>query len=250
MRVGCMILAAPFYPLTPDPRDVWAAKQAERENYAFGDVHVRGEYPGYFLRVLRDKGVELDITEDDRRLLKNNTVDFVSFSYYMSMCSTVTQSVEPGPGNLMGGVPNPTLEASEWGWQIDPVGLRIIMNDYWDRWRKPLFIVENGLGAEDVLVDGGPDGRTVEDDYRIAQRSPRPGPRGHRRRRRGPRLHRLGLHRPRLRLHGPTVQALRLHLRRPQRRRHRHARPLPQEVFRLVQEPYRLQRGHCTSIRT
>ena len=168
MRVGCMILAAPFYPLTPDPRDVWAAKQAERENYAFGDVHVRGEYPGYFLRVLRDKGVELDITEDDRRLLKNNTVDFVSFSYYMSMCSTVNQSVEPGPGNLMGGVPNPTLEASEWGWQIDPVGLRIIMNDYWDRWRKPLFIVENGLGAEDVLVDGGPDGRTVEDDYRIA----------------------------------------------------------------------------------
>ena len=67
----------------------------------------------------------------------------------------------------MGGVPNPTLEASEWGWQIDPAGLRTILNDYWDRWGKPLFIVENGLGAKDVLVDG-PDGPTVEDDYRIA----------------------------------------------------------------------------------
>ena len=139
IQVGCMILAVPTYPLTPDPRDVWAAKQAERANYAFGDLHVRGEH----------------------------TVDFVSFSYYMSVCETVTQSAEAGRGNLMGGVPNPTLEASEWGWQIDPAGLRTILNDYWDRWGKPLFIVENGLGAKDVLVEG-PDGPTVEDDYRIA----------------------------------------------------------------------------------
>ena len=168
LKVGCMLIAAPFYPLTPDPRDVWAAKQSERENYAFGDVHVRGEYPGYLLRKLRETGVQLDVTDEDRALLKENTVDFVSFSYYMSMAATGTQHVEPGPGNLMGGVPNPTLESSEWGWQIDPLGLRIIINDYWDRWQKPLFIVENGLGAKDVLVDGGPDGRTVEDDYRIS----------------------------------------------------------------------------------
>ena len=162
-----MILAVPTYPLTPDPRDVWAAKQAERANYAFGDLHVRGEYPGYLRRALRDKGIELEITEEDRALLREHTVDFVSFSYYMSVCETVTQSVEAGRGNLMGGVPNPTLEASEWGWQIDPAGLRTILNDYWDRWGKPLFIVENGLGAKDVLVDG-PNGPTVEDDYRIA----------------------------------------------------------------------------------
>ncbi|TFH53890.1 glycoside hydrolase family 1 protein [Actinomyces viscosus] len=167
IQVGCMILAVPTYPLTPDPRDVWAAKQAERANYAFGDLHVRGEYPGYLMRALRDKGIELEITEEDRRLLRENTVDFVSFSYYMSVCETVTQEVQAGQGNLMGGVPNPTLEASEWGWQIDPQGLRTILGDYWDRWGKPLFIVENGLGAKDVLVEG-PDGPTVEDDYRIA----------------------------------------------------------------------------------
>ena len=166
IRVGCMILAIPFYPLTPDPRDVWAAKQAERDNYAFGDVHVRGAYPGYFLRKLAERGVELDITEADRELLAEHTVDFVSFSYYMSSCETAVQEREAGGGNLMGGVVNPTLEVSEWGWAIDPLGLRTILNDYWDRWNKPLFIVENGLGAKDVLVQGA-DGPTVEDDYRI-----------------------------------------------------------------------------------
>ena len=166
IRVGCMILAMPTYPLTPDPRDVWAAKQAERANYAFGDIHVRGEYPGYLLRMLRDKGIELDITEEDRRLLRQHTVDFVSFSYYMSICETATRSALSGGGNILGGVVNPTLEASQWGWQIDPLGLRTVLNDYWDRWRKPLFIVENGLGAKDVLVQGT-EGPTVEDDYRI-----------------------------------------------------------------------------------
>ena len=167
IQVGCMILAVPTYPLTPDPRDVWAAKQAERANYAFGDLHVRGEYPGYLRRALRDKGIDLEITEEDRVLLREHTVDFVSFSYYMSVCETATQEAPAGRGNLMGGVSNPTLEASEWGWQIDPTGLRTILNDYWDRWGKPLFIVENGLGAKDVLVEGS-DGPTVEDDYRIA----------------------------------------------------------------------------------
>ncbi|RJF44803.1 glycoside hydrolase family 1 protein [Actinomyces sp. 2119] len=167
LKVGCMILAIPFYPLTPDPRDVWAAKQAERDNYAFGDVHVRGAYPGYFLRKLADKGIELDITEEDRRTLAEHTVDFVSFSYYMSSCETVTQDRQAGGGNLMGGVTNPTLEVSQWGWAIDPRGLRTILNDYWDRWGKPLFIVENGLGARDELVTGEDGQPTVEDDYRI-----------------------------------------------------------------------------------
>ncbi|WP_127842024.1 family 1 glycosylhydrolase [Actinomyces wuliandei] len=167
LKVGCMILAIPFYPLTPDPRDVWAAKQAERANYAFGDVHARGTYPGYFLRTLRDKGVELEITEEDRRILAEHTVDFISFSYYMSSCETVTQERESGGGNLMGGVANPTLEVSQWGWAIDPRGLRTILNDYWDRWGKPLFIVENGLGARDELVTGEDGQPTVVDDYRI-----------------------------------------------------------------------------------
>ncbi|MFV0451308.1 MAG: glycoside hydrolase family 1 protein [Propioniciclava sp.] len=166
LQVGCMLIAAPFYPLSPDPADVLEAKHAEQDNYAFGDVHCRGAYPGYFLRKLRELGVELEITDDDRETLKH-TVDFVSFSYYMSMCATADPARQvKGEGNIMGGVPNPHLEASEWGWQIDPVGLRIILNDYWDRWQKPLFIVENGLGAKDELVEV--DGRsTVVDDYRI-----------------------------------------------------------------------------------
>ena len=160
-KIGCMILAMPRYPLTPNPEDVWAALDAAHDDFTFGDVHCRGTYPGYFLRKLREAGIELNITEQDRIDLRN-TVDFVSFSYYMSVCESATDTTR-GPGNLIGGVPNPTLAASQWGWQIDPVGLHIILNEYWDRWQKPLFIVENGLGARDELVDG-----TVADDYRIA----------------------------------------------------------------------------------
>ena len=107
-QVGCMILAMPTYPLTPDPADVLAAMQTEQANFAFGDVHVRGAYPGYFLRALREKGVELNITEQDREDLKN-TVDFVSFSYYMSTCATGDPARgERGEGNILGGVVNPT----------------------------------------------------------------------------------------------------------------------------------------------
>ena len=166
IQIGCMILAMPTYPLSPAPADVFAAMEAEHGNYVFGDIHVRGAYPGYFLRTLRDRGITLEITPEDTELLKN-TVDFVSFSYYMSVCATTDPAAaETGPGNIMGGVPNPTLEASEWGWQIDPVGLRIVLNEYWERWQKPLFIVENGLGAKDVLVEVDGE-KTVVDDYRI-----------------------------------------------------------------------------------
>lgn len=165
-QVGCMILAMPTYPLTPNPQDVLAAVQAERANYVFGDVQVRGTYPGYFLRLLAKQGVNLEITEQDLQDLQN-TVDFVSFSYYMSTCASGDPARgERGEGNILGGVTNPTLPASEWGWQIDPVGLRLVLNQYWERWQKPLFIVENGLGAHDELVEV--DGSlTVLDDDRI-----------------------------------------------------------------------------------
>jgi 6-phospho-beta-glucosidase len=165
-KVGCMILAIPVYPLTPDPADVAAAMEADHRNLFFGDVHARGTYPGYMLRYFREHGIDLHITDEDRDLLKH-TVDFVSFSYYLSVCETAkptrTDDIE---GNVFGGVSNPTLQASDWGWQVDPVGLRIVTNQYWDRWQKPLFVVENGLGARDQLVevDGS---RTVLDDYRI-----------------------------------------------------------------------------------
>lgn len=166
-KIGCMVLSQPVYALTPSPEDQLAVLRAEHASLVYGDVHVRGEYPGYFLRTLRDRGIELEITEEDRETLRH-TVDFVSFSYYTSVAETTDPEARvSGLGNLMGGVPNPLLRASEWGWQIDPIGLRIVLNQFWDRWQKPLFIVENGLGARDELVevDGVP---TVVDDYRIS----------------------------------------------------------------------------------
>jgi 6-phospho-beta-glucosidase len=166
-RVGCMLLSMPTYPLTPDPADVVAAMETDHANLMFGDVHARGHYPGYALRYFRENGIELDITDSDREALRS-TVDFVSFSYYMSICETADPAKRvAGEGNILGGVPNPTLPASEWGWQIDPAGLRIVANQFWDRWQKPLLVVENGLGAKYRLVevDGVP---TVLDDYRIA----------------------------------------------------------------------------------
>jgi 6-phospho-beta-glucosidase len=166
VKVGCMVIAMPIYPLSPDPRDVLAVMEADHANLMFSDVHTRGYYPGYAKRFFRENGIELQITDEDKEILMN-TVDFVSFSYYLSICETGDRSKKAkGQGNIMGGVPNPTLEASEWGWQIDPVGLRIVLNQFWDRWQKPLFIVENGLGAKDELVEV--DGvKTVLDDYRI-----------------------------------------------------------------------------------
>lgn len=166
-QIGCMVLSMPVYPLSPSPEDALAVMTADHANLVYGDVHTRGVYPGYFLRTLREKGIELQITDEDRDDL-TNTVDFVSFSYYMSIAETADPAKKAaGEGNIMGGVPNPTLPASEWGWQIDPIGLRLVLNQFWDRWQKPLFIVENGLGAKDQLVEV--DGRkTVIDDYRIA----------------------------------------------------------------------------------
>lgn len=166
-QIGCMILGMPVYPLTPQPEDVMKALQTERENYYFSDIQVRGYYPSYSKRLLKEKGIELVITPEDIVDLKH-TVDFVSFSYYMSTCESSNPDHKGGEGNIIGGVPNPYLEASEWGWQIDPVGLRFYLNTLYDRYQKPVFIVENGLGAVDELITL-PDGtKTVLDDYRIA----------------------------------------------------------------------------------
>lgn len=166
-KIGCMVLSMPTYPLSPDPDDVIAAMKADHMNYFFGDVHVRGEYPGYMKRYFRENHIELKQAAADAEILKN-TVDFVSFSYYMSVCETADEEKKiKGQGNIMGGVSNPYLPASEWGWQIDPQGIRYVLNAFWDRWQKPLFIVENGLGAVDELVDDGKGGKTVHDSYRI-----------------------------------------------------------------------------------
>jgi 6-phospho-beta-glucosidase len=167
-KIGCMVLAMPTYPMTPDPDDVMAAHLAENQNFLFSDIHARGEYPAYINRFFKENGVEIQFAEGDKEILKENTVDFISFSYYMSIAESANpEKYDKGEGNIMGGIKNPYLEASEWGWQVDPVGLRLVLNQFYDRYQKPLFIVENGLGARDVLVDGPNGEKTVEDDYRI-----------------------------------------------------------------------------------
>ncbi len=166
-QIGCMILSMPVYPLSPDPSDVIKAMEESHLHDMFTEIHVRGEYPGYMKRYMKEHNIEVKFASGDEELLKN-TVDFISFSYYVSVCATADEKKDvQGEGNLLGGVPNPTLKASEWGWQIDPQGLRYILNTFWDKYRKPLFIVENGLGARDQLIDDGKGGKTVNDDYRI-----------------------------------------------------------------------------------
>lgn len=166
-KIGCMILSMPVYPLSPDPEDLIEAMKQNHSNMMFADVHVRGYYPGYALRYFKENNIQIHITEEEREILKN-TVDFISFSYYVSTCATADEKKNiRGEGNLLGGVPNPTLKASEWGWQIDPKGLRYVLNEYWDRYQKPLFIVENGLGAKDELITDELGNKTVHDDYRI-----------------------------------------------------------------------------------
>ncbi|MBP6409123.1 MAG: glycoside hydrolase family 1 protein [Fusobacteriaceae bacterium] len=166
-QVGCMILGVPNYPLTSMPADVLKAMEQDRQNLFFADVHARGEYPTYMNRFFKENDIKLNITDEDKDILKH-TVDFISFSYYMSSCATADPEKNlKGKGNLIGGVPNPYLKASDWGWQIDPEGLRYILNLLYDRYQKPLFIVENGLGAFDELITDENGNKTVNDDYRI-----------------------------------------------------------------------------------
>ena len=164
-QVGCMLAAGNYYPYTCDPKDVFKAQEEDRENYFFIDVQSRGEYPAYALKKLEREGIEIQMEEGDKEILKANTVDFISFSYYSSRVASADPEVNAKTaGNIFESVKNPYLDASEWGWQIDPLGLRITMNAMYDRYQKPLFIVENGLGAVDVPDENG----YVADDYRIA----------------------------------------------------------------------------------
>lgn len=167
-RVGCMVLALPVYPLTPNPDDVLMAMKINQQNLMFTDVQARGSYPAYVSRWMKENNAHIEMEPQDDEILKN-TVDFISFSYYWSLCATsdTTRTSATYFGDGMPTAQNPYLKATDWGWQIDPKGLRYILNEFYGRYQKPLFISENGLGAMDKLVVGL-DGRyTVEDDYRI-----------------------------------------------------------------------------------
>ncbi|WP_174849706.1 glycoside hydrolase family 1 protein [Yersinia artesiana] len=162
-RIGNMLLGGLMYPLTCKPADVLKTLQQNREWLFFGDVQVRGYYPSYMGRYFKQHDISIEITAEDKQALKE-TVDFISFSYYMSGCVTADEELNhQARGNILSMVQNPHLASSEWGWQIDPDGLRILLNELWDRYQKPLFIVENGLGAKDKPDANG----NIEDDYRI-----------------------------------------------------------------------------------
>jgi 6-phospho-beta-glucosidase len=167
-KVGCMVVGITIYPLTPNPDDILKVMELDNDLYFFLDVHCRGDYPYFAKRRFEENGIKLNITEADREALKN-TVDFISFSYYSSNCATSDPSLgEPSRSNMTPELrKNPYSSVSEWGWQIDPKGLRYTLNRFYARYQLPLFIAENGLGARDVLVDDGKGSLTVIDDYRI-----------------------------------------------------------------------------------
>ncbi|SDO49284.1 glycoside hydrolase family 1 protein [Alkalicoccus daliensis] len=164
-EIGCMIIAAPIYSYDSNPENVlYALQEEQRFNYFAGDVHVRGEYPAFIQRFFEENNVKLDIREGDLELIRDYTVDYVGLSYYMSITQKKNkEDAETAAGNLLEGVKNPFLKASDWGWEIDATGLRIILNKLYDRYQVPLFVVENGLGAYDKVEEDG----SIQDDYRI-----------------------------------------------------------------------------------
>lgn len=164
-KVGSMISYQLLVPYSSHPEDIQATTEAQRESLFFTDVQSRGYYPSYTKRMFEEKDVSINTEVGDEEIIKRYPVDFISFSYYMSSAiSANPDTLKNAEGNLItGGIVNPYLENSEWGWQIDPKGLRSALNQLYDRYQKPLFIAENGLGAIDTLQSDG----TINDNYRI-----------------------------------------------------------------------------------
>jgi 6-phospho-beta-glucosidase len=165
--VGCMLAAGQFYPYSCAPADVYKAMECDRDNYFFIDAQVRGAYPIWAKKRMERAGVSIHMEPDDEQILQEGCVDFISFSYYCSRCQSADPEIiknhSRGGNAVISAVVNPYLESSEWGWQIDPLGLRVTLNTLYDRYQKPLFIVENGLGANDVVEADG----SIHDPYRI-----------------------------------------------------------------------------------
>jgi 6-phospho-beta-glucosidase len=166
-KMGCMIAFSSKYPYTCNPDDVLKCEQEMRiTNWFSSDMHVCGYYPSYMDRFFRENNISIKQESGDAEILREGTVDFYTFSYYMSSCESADPAVWAkgnGTGNLIGGVSNPYLKSSDWGWQIDPKGIRYLLNEIYDRYQIPLMVVENGLGAYDTLEEDG----SIHDSYRI-----------------------------------------------------------------------------------
>jgi 6-phospho-beta-glucosidase len=162
-KIGMMMAGMLSYPKTCNPNDVWKNIEMERNSLFFSDVMMRGCYPSYIKRYFEENNIHVEMEDGDLGLIKNYPTEFLAFSYYMSSVASTDPEDNKMIGNFSIGVSNPHLDTSEWGWQIDPTGLRIYLNNLYDRYQKPLFIVENGLGAVDTVKEDG----NIEDDYRI-----------------------------------------------------------------------------------
>lgn len=157
MQIGMMLGDNTTYPETCDPKDVFANMQNNQINgYFFSDVLIKGEYPGYMLRYFKEHNIQITVSEEERKLLKDYTADFLSISYYFTTVISHKEPLQPKG--------NPLLEKTEWDWAIDPLGIRHSLNAYWDRYHVPMFIAENGLGMKDVVAADG----SINDDYRIS----------------------------------------------------------------------------------
>ena len=163
-KVGCMVTRLLTYPENCNPENAILALKDNRDNYLYSDIQVLGEYPRFVKNEWKNKNINVKFESGDEEILKLYPVDFVSFSYYMSFVSSIdADKKEKVNGNLSTGVKNPYLEVTEWNWQIDPKGLHYSLIDMYDRYRKPLFIVENGIGNKDKVEADN----SIIDDYRI-----------------------------------------------------------------------------------
>ena len=164
LQVGAMMAMVPIYPYSCKPEDIMEAQKAMQHRFWFADVQARGHYPNYINCYMRNHHINLERTAEDIEILKQGTVDYIGFSYYMSMTTQAPCDAAPlfAFNENVDIVKNPYIKASDWGWQIDPLGLRYTISWLYERYEKPLFIVENGFGAYDKLEDN-----TVHDNYRI-----------------------------------------------------------------------------------
>ena len=162
--IGDMNVFMTKYPFTCNPEDVLATQKEMRiMNWFCSDVQVRGEYPAYMERYFEENNIHVKMEPGDEEILREGCVDFYTLSYYMSSCVSKDPNGEQTDGNLIAGLKNPYLKASDWGWQIDPQGLHYSLNEIYDRYQIPVMVVENGLGAYDKLEEDG----SIQDDYRI-----------------------------------------------------------------------------------
>lgn len=162
-KIGCMISMCPVYPNSCRPEDVMQSVGAMHQKYWFAEVHARGVYPAHILKLFERRGYQMDITEQDLEDLKAGTVDYIGFSYYMSFSTKYQRENLNFDYSKDDFVKNEFVKASDWGWQIDPLGLRYALNWFYDRFHLPMMVVENGFGAYDKKLEDG----TVDDSYRI-----------------------------------------------------------------------------------